>query len=68
MPTVGYMNNARYDTEWQWLSQDAEDEGRGSEPRRIFQPHLAGGEWVSCALLVGLVVALAWTLKVAVAF
>jgi hypothetical protein len=60
------MDDSRYDPEW--LRQKAEQEGQGSVPRRISPRARAPTRraWISCLLLVGLVVALAWTLKVAV--
>jgi hypothetical protein len=53
-----------------WLTEQPEHEGRGSSPRRISKrsnaPTIALREWRSCALCLGLFIALAWTLKVAI--
>jgi hypothetical protein len=62
------MIDSRYDAEW--LSQKAELEGGVTAPRRISRRlrestvRLRGLH--SCALLVALVAALVWTLKLAV--
>jgi len=65
LATLGYMNDSRCDAEW--LSQKAEH--GESSPRRICkaskQPAAGLRGWRGWALLVGLVVALAWTLKLA---
>ena len=63
------MDETRYDAEW--VAQKSEFTGRGSSPRRISRGEkepasaLGLGAWRSCALVLGLAVALAWTMKVA---
>jgi len=63
------MDETRYDAEW--LAQESEYAARASSPRRISRrgkepaKGLGLGAWRSCALVVGLAVALAWTMKVA---
>lgn len=64
------MDETQYDTNLGWWTDKPEREGRPPLRRRISlrpeRPADGLGVWRSCALIVALVTALTWTLKVAV--